>query len=1371
MKNNGLYEIKTKAYKFEPEWSIITYEAYHDYLEQNITDDKNEISDLIDYCNQHPERKNFKWSLEVGTVQFMAGIFLEQKEIRLASKHLSYELALIHSQEQCRDQNFLAMKDHTLALAELPLENTPTVIEFISHKHKLPLFNESQFEEVHRYADELGTDLIKHIGEYKQSFFEKISDFGLDLTANFMLVRIHLLKFLAILPNLNHDKEGVEVKRIFEESLRRLIEDSTKAKLKGLKGQKRELPFLYHIIIKWTLAVSEHIPAKYLARFIRFSVSVMAKRFIAGETIDTAKRSLGDLLSSERDATIDQLGELVVSNIEADDYTNKVIEIIEGLNQNITKGEKNSSGINKAHVSIKVSALCHDFKPQAFDYTYENIAPRLKRILLSGKENDVFVNIDAEHYHYRDVVLEVYAKVLLETSELADYDQTGIVVQAYLRDAYEHLLDVVALAKKRKLIMPIRLVKGAYWDAETIEAEAHNFLAPQFINKEETDIHFRQLIFKTLELGDYLQLAVASHNIHDHCFARSLHSRAFPNAPLIEHQCLHMTYEGLSVGLSKMKWATRNYIPVGNLLVGMAYLVRRIMENSSQVGVLTIMRSHKKGLRLKTPTQAFKDMKDKKEVVWDKALTQMSREFKNIYPIRTYLKHHFNRVDKVITQDLEKYRKKSLEQTDKKVVKCSSDPKIVLGEIEYDTPQEVDAKIEKLFKGYQNNDWKDSRKIDRFAHLLRLADLLTFNREELTSLIVFEAGKTLDEAIADVDEAIDFINFYVREQIELGLAGDFKAKGVVGVIAPWNFPIAICCGMTTAALCSGNSVIVKPAEQTSLIGRKFVQLCYEAGIPQDVLQMTFGEAEVGQAIVSHELIVGVVFTGSKAVGESIYRKLSKEKTSDRYDYPSEPKFAITEMGGKNAIIVTNNCELDETVSGILYSAFAHSGQKCSAASRIIIDEKIKDAFIQRFTKAVEDIQVGEAFHYATVINPLITQEDQSRVRNMAQEAATEVKQYGGRTLIDRSQELVPGHCVGPSVFEIPSDITMRKETIASKEVFGPLVHLIPYKELDEAIMLFNSTEYALTGGVFCQSQDDLDYIVPKLEAGNIYINRSNTGARVAIEPFGGFKMSGTGPKAGGKEYLSMFNRSQLMQNYQGKAIFDVDQEVREFLAETSKLASERRVLNATALTTEIIEHFEILLEEISEIEKNKLIEFLEALVSHEFNLHEKVFPNRDIPGQISFNQKDLPIGNGLIVDCSERISVDVLVDFLINATIGNGISLMTTNKKIYAKWKRVVEIAYKNGFSIYNISLSLLSKESLEKIIKEEKYQFILFAREYDDQFFQSLINNLQFDQNLTKIYYGGGKINFWQALDRYTHCRAFAINTMRHGAPLDLTL
>ena len=1368
------------------DWHVDWYQHWGDFLWQD-DDFSRELHQIISLVNDKKLENDFRLSIEIKTSQFLLAVLPAQKRFLLASKFLGTELSLSHlimdAQSDAQSEVEL-FKKHINSIASIPVENTPPVIDQVTYRWSLPDLTNDKILEVENDTQSLVKEVVEKVNEYRSGIFEKMSDFGLDLTANYMLIRIHLLKFLAVLPSLDHDKNGTEVKKIFLETLRRLIDDSSLAKEKKLKGQKRGLPKKYIFPMKIVQSLAKVVPAKILVYLIRYSVAKMATRFIAGEDITKVRPAIDQLMQSGRDATLDQLGELVVSEREADEYMNSVLEIIQGLQSHIEVGSTNSAGILRAHVSIKVSALCSDFKPHAFDYTYNLVAPRLIRILKAAKKHQVFINIDAEHYHYRDLVFEIYKKVLLDTQELHDFADTGIVVQAYLRDGHQHFEQVVELAKQRAICMPIRVVKGAYWDAETVEARAHNFNAPQFLNKEETDIHFRQIIILALENYEHIQLAVASHNIQDHCFAESYRNKYFSNAPKIEHQCLHMTYEGLSEGLAKMGWATRNYIPIGNLLVGMAYLVRRIMENSSQVGILTIMRSHTKAFDHVSPLQTLRNKQSKSQIAYDSAIKLVDSRFRNIYPVRMYLKRHFNYFKSIFNVELDKLKKGNSFLEGDISVHSSSYPELQLGKVKYDSPEEVSQKIEFLFKGFLENTWKENFNNARYVTLFKFADILLQKREELTTLIMMEAGKTVEEALADVDEAIDFVQFYAKAQIDSVLNNsELRPKGVFGVIAPWNFPLAIPCGMTVAALATGNSVILKPAEQTPLISLKMVELAYLAGVPEEVLQISIGQAETGKAIVSHDLVSGIVFTGSKAVGESIYYQLKGQFTSDRYPFKPVLKTVITEMGGKNAVIVTNNCELDETVEGIIYSAFAHSGQKCSAASRIIIDNQVKESFVNRFVDAVRDLKVGVSDDFSSTVNPLITEEDQLRVKEMVKRARTEVQNTGGKILLDESQKEYPGFCVGPAIFEVNADIALSAKSVAQTEIFGPVVHVIGYDDIEQAVEIFNSTQYALTGGVFSQSQDDIDYLMPRLQAGNIYINRSNTGARVAIEPFGGFKMSGTGPKAGSAQYLRAFNRIE-------KSGTETHHDVKwgehslPSMVKNSGLHLQNRINKTISFVDSLVSQFEVHFNHVSEEQKQQLISLGDYLKSPMNNLEQREIPNRYVPGQLSFNKISLGVG-AVAMFVGSKLDVVQISYLTMNLMIGNGVTVICQNEEAYTHWNNILRLAMSAGFSNFNFQVLWPSLASVQKLLERE-YAIVAFD---ETLFFNNSINNSlikdedillqmamtpKFNHFLRKVIIMQEQISGldWdEYLQDLTLARSYAINTMRHGAPLEINL
>jgi RHH-type proline utilization regulon transcriptional repressor/proline dehydrogenase/delta 1-pyrroline-5-carboxylate dehydrogenase len=1345
-------------------WSVVTYLDYDRYFSLH----KKELLDKLENLKKYAEAKglkSFRYHLEINTMQFFCGVFIEDKKFYILSKQLSRELTYANAasefdHRQKDDEYFETINK----LLNIPVENTPKVIDYLYFVHDLGTYIPDDKLELE--TQKLTHQLVGNVNKYRHSFFEKLSDFGLNLTASYELVRIHLLKFLAILPCLDHDKKGTEVRRILIESLERFLEDNQKAREDALKGQRRALSKEYDFLAKITLRLVRFFPAAMVASVIRWTVSLLAKRFIAGRNMNEAKSALTSLKNTNRDATIDQLGELVVSKEEADNYCKRVLKTIKSFDKIYKKGSRNAAGILQAHVSIKVTALAHDFKPMSFDYCYQQIAPRLKEILLTAKEHEVFINIDAEHYHYRNMVLRIYEKVLLETSDLQDFDQTGIVLQGYLRDSYEHLQDILSLAKKRKLVMPIRLVKGAYWDAETIEATAHNFIAPQFLNKEETDLCFRMLIKEILKEKDFLQLTVASHNIQDHCYARALHSERFNDSPEIEHQCLHMTYEALSCGLSKMGWPTRNYIPVGDLLIGMAYLVRRIIENSSQVGVLTIMRSHKKVGQMMSAHELHLKNSD---YVYDDSVSELNGEFRNIYPIRSYLEQHmqsFSGVYKDVKTEL-------LQEISQKVYVNDHNQRIK--DVKFNSKDEVISKIEKLHHGFFHSPWKLSLR-NRVSKLLQLADLLLIHRERLTSIIMLEAGKTIDEAIADVDEAIDFINFYVRVEVRNEkVVPNLLPKGLIGVIAPWNFPLAIAVGMSTGALVSGNTVILKPAEQTSLIIDEFLKLAREVGITEDIFDVAFGDGDIGAVVSDHKLLSGLVFTGSKEVGTMLFKKFNGKTTLKSNQEIKAQKTIITEMGGKNAIIVTNNCELDETVSGIIYAAYAHAGQKCSACSRVIIDKKIKEAFLKRFIEASNDTFVGSSEILHATINPLISKEDQDRVRNFVKDAVKEAQKYKGKVHLDRSHEKVNNNCVGPAIIELPKTRALNAESFAMKEAFGPVVHIIEYSDLDEAIEIFNSTEYALTGGIFAQSQYDIDHLVPHLLAGNIYINRPNTGARVAIEPFGGFKMSGTGPKAGSAQYVSAF---QYYENMKASKFLDYDLDDQRLINDipvfsTLSIIHKKEILQN--ISQAILKSWADILDIFSEDDKNNFKELISYLVALKTDFNETRYYNRNIPGQLSFDYKNQKLKTGLIISHNDHVTAKMLLHITVNLFLGNAVSIIVNNVEASKRYAKLANLLYSNGISITNFQVNYLSSFSTINYLKKYYFDFYLFDTNIENfNDLGNIINENDFHYALPKLYFMSNLNDSAQAeeiIDHYIHRRSLAINTMRHGAPMELVL
>ena len=411
----------------------------------------------------------------------------------------------------------------------------------------------------------------------------------------------------------------------------------------------------------------------------------------------------------------------------------------------------------------------------------------------------------------------------------------------------------------------------------------------------------------------------------------------------------------------------------------------------------------------------------------------------------------------------------------------------------------------------------------RADFLRRAADVLRRRRFELAAWEVYECGKGWRESDADICEAIDFCEFYARQALFLqgpegvDVPGEenrftYLPRGVTGVIAPWNFPLAILTGMTTAALVTGNTVVMKPAEQSPIIAAMLMEVFNEVGLPPGVLNYLPGTGEAaGARLVEHLDTALIVFTGSRAVGLAINRRAAEVSATGI----GHVKRVIAEMGGKNAIIVDDDADLDEAVLAVVKSAFGYQGQKCSACSRVIVLSGVHDAFVNRLVEATRSLQVGAAEDPATSVGPLIDADAQARVREYIDIGRREAREI---LAIDVGPLAEQGFFIGPHIF---ADVAPDSR-LAQEEIFGPVLAVIRAHDLDEAFAIFNGTQYALTGGVFSRSPAHLDRARRELLVGNLYLNRGITGALVGRQPFGGFKMSGIGSKAGGHDYLLQF---------------------------------------------------------------------------------------------------------------------------------------------------------------------------------------------------------------------------------------------------------
>ena len=932
--------------------------------------------------------------------------------------------------------------------------------------------------------------LARLMNTYRPSPVERLQNWFLQVATEDEPLLRQVLRFVALLPSLRFDRSRREVVRALRENVRLLLCTPT-APHHRQRPRARFLALAARVIA----FAARVLPPRVVGAVVDRAIGLMAARFIVPDTPAEVRARLQELERLGREASLDHLGELVFMQEEADRYADAVIRLIDlaaaHYGSSADRRIVNDAGIPRAHASVKLSALSTHFNPVDPEATAMEMRERLTRILQHAKRRGAFLCFDAEHYAYRDLSLHVPAIVLAATPDLDDFGDFGFVVQAYLKDAVPFVEQVAALARQRGHRIQVRLVKGAYWDAETAEAAAHDVPAPTFWNKAETDIHFQQLVLYILERSDILALAVGSHNLREHAFAEIARAQLYPHAPVIEHQVLHRTSEGLARALAAAGWVARDYVPVGDLVAGIAYLVRRILENSSQVGILAQSREAPSADAMAPdPARSLAELMAQGEYVWDPAVRAVDEGFRPSPPVRLHL-------------------------SSERQVFAAALASTAVNTPAFVSPDDVPHMVQEAVRGAEV--WRAWSPGARAAVLIRAAELLRARRLAWGALIVREGRKVWAEALADVDEAVDYLRFYARSADHWhGVLGDrLQPVGVAAIIAPWNFPLAIPCGMTAAALAAGNAVLLKPAEQTPAIGMALVALLHAAGVPPEALIFVPGAAQVGAALVANAQVDLVAFTGSWEVGAQIFYTSARVPTR-------RLRRVIAETGSKNPIVVAASADLDIAIEGILHSAFGHAGQKCSACSRVIVDARLADALAKRLGKAAGELHVGRAEDPAIQVNPVITTADAARLRAAAARAAAEVQATGGRVVIDTSRREAPSDHVGPAVFLLREGVDPAQVPLANEELFGPIVHLIPYRTPEEAVRFANGVPYALTAGIFAQSAEDVDSFARRLDAGNLYINRPITAARVGIEPFGGFKRSGTGPKAGGDEYLLAF---------------------------------------------------------------------------------------------------------------------------------------------------------------------------------------------------------------------------------------------------------
>ncbi|OFR83094.1 bifunctional proline dehydrogenase/L-glutamate gamma-semialdehyde dehydrogenase [Neisseria sp. HMSC073G10] len=851
--------------------------------------------------------------------------------------------------------------------------------------------------------------------------------------------------------------------------------------------------------------------APLIRQGVNYAMRLLGKQFVTGQTIEEALQNGKEREKMGYRFSFDMLGEAAYTEEDANRYYNDYVQAIHAIGKDAAgQGVYEGNGI-----SVKLSAIHPRYSRAQHERVMSELLPRLKELFLLGKKYDIGINIDAEEANRLELSLDLM-EALVSDPDLAGYKGIGFVVQAYQKRCPFVIDYLIDLARRNSQKLMIRLVKGAYWDSEVKWAQVDGMEGyPTYTRKVHTDISYLACARKLLDAQDAVFPQFATHNAYT---LGAIYQMG--KGKDFEHQCLHGMGETLYdqvVGPQNLGRRVRVYAPVGTHETLLAYLVRRLLENGANssfvnqivdenISIDRLIKSPfdtiaEQGIHLHPALPLPRDLYGKDR------LNSQGVDFSN----ETVLQNLQEKLNQASSEDFHAasiVNGEARNVGEAQPVRNPADHNDVVGTVSFAdaalAQEAIGAAVAAL------PEWSAKPASERADCLRRFADLLEQHTPALMMLAVREAGKTLNNAVAEVREAVDFCRYYANES-ENTLPKDAKAVGAIVAISPWNFPLAIFTGEVVSALAAGNTVIAKPAEQTSLIATYAVSLMHQAGIPTSALQLVLGAGDVGSALTGDTRIGGVIFTGSTEVARLINKALSK-----RDDSP----VLIAETGGQNAMIVDSTALPEQVCLDVLNSAFDSAGQRCSALRILCVQEDVADKMVNIIKGAMDELVVGKPTQLTTDIGPVIDAEAQqnllahiNRMKGVAK-AYHEIKTAAD---VDDNNSTF----VRPILFELNNLNELQRE------VFGPVLHVVRYRasELDQLIDQINAKGYALTSGVHSRIEGTVDHIRDRIEAGNIYVNRNIVGAVVGVQPFGGHGLSGTGPKAGGSFYLQRLVRT------------------------------------------------------------------------------------------------------------------------------------------------------------------------------------------------------------------------------------------------------
>jgi len=870
--------------------------------------------------------------------------------------------------------------------------------------------------------------------------------------------------------------------------------------------------------------VATRLGKEIALRAIRQAMSIVGQQFVISETITETLRTVGPYQpvangQGETRYSFDMLGEAALSEDDAARYLQSYQDAIEALGSHYSEAP---TGI--AAISIKLSALHPRFEPRHVDALRGVLVEQIRHLLEAARDLDIQVTVDAEEAYRHHLTLSVFHDLYI-SPQLRGWDGLGLAVQAYQKRAPATLRWIADLARRERRSIPVRLVKGAYWDTEVKRAQELGLSDyPVFVRKQATDVAYLACAHRILQSGGALYGQFATHNAHTLAsvveFARYHDNQQFEVQRLFGMgEVLCEVLRDLHPGVPQ-----RIYAPVGPYRELLPYLMRRLLENGANSSFVHHLNDDRMPIYelIRDPAEELEDGRYVSADVYPPATLygpgRVNSSGINLDDPAT-LCHVFEELAVKLPahQEIRSLICNANSDSDAppRPIVNPADTDHMLGQVRFAGPDTVDLALTTATDAFDT--W---RRVDvgaRAGMLDQLANALEQERSVLLSLLMCESGKTLAAAHAEIREAVDFCRYYAllaREQlgtpIQLpGPTGEqntlhYEPRGPFLCIAPWNFPLAIFTGQLAAALVTGNTVIAKPSELTGMIASRLVQLAHQVGFPEPVLSLLLANGADTVPLLTDSRLAGVSFTGSTATARLIQRALA-ERNSGFIPL-------IAETGGLNAMIVDSSAQPEQVVRDVIESAFDSAGQRCSALRVLFLQEDIAEAILDPLKGAMALLTVGHPAALDTDIGPVI-----SAAR--ATELEAYVKQFpSGAVTRSPVSGAAHGHYVAPTM------IQLDHLAMPEREVFGPVLHVCRYpaNALDEVLGLIRDSEFALTLGLHSRIQGRAQHIGGAVPVGNFYVNRTIIGATVESQPFGGFGLSGIGPKAGGPNYLKAF---------------------------------------------------------------------------------------------------------------------------------------------------------------------------------------------------------------------------------------------------------